>query len=168
MSDGDGARGTRPELNIVFSMDAIGVRPYTSATLCPVGLVVMRSLFLWLTLAFIAAFLGTGLLIWLESSRYFVSLGFWTLQMVMGSAVALAACIACAVARTPWLVTAAVLGWACPCSGYVFIALDQAKDASSHNLLGIQLVLYLGVGLLASLVGASIGILILLPFKART
>jgi len=52
----------------------------------------MRSLFLWVTLAFIAAFLGTCLLIWLESSRYFVSLGFWTLQMVMGSAVALAAC----------------------------------------------------------------------------
>jgi hypothetical protein len=84
-----------------------------------------------------------------------------------GSAIALAACIACAIARTPWLATAAVLGWAYPCAGYVFIALDQAKDPNSHNLLGIELIIYLGIGLLASFVGASIGTLILLPLKSR-
>ena len=122
----------------------------------------MHKLIPWIAIAFIAACLGTYLLIWLESDGYLVSLSrqsFWTLQLVMGSAIALAAGAACAFARAPWLITAALLGFAYPCAGYVFIALHQARYSAAYDLLGLSLAIYLGFGLLASFIGASIGTL---------
>ena len=109
----------------------------------------------WLVAAFVMSFFAVGFPYW-QMPYATVSLpsSLYGMGLVMVGVLAVAAC---AIGKARLLTTILAVGAAVPAAILVRIAVDTAKDPTSHNLWPFELIIAAVIGVLCSTAGGLIG-----------
>jgi hypothetical protein len=115
----------------------------------------MRRTSIWLTSAFVAGLLAVGVPYW-QVPYSKVSLPDTLIHPGL-LVVVVAAAIARAIGKQRFVPTLLVASAGVPCAVMARVVLDTSQDPTSHNLWPFELIIAVGVGLLASGSGTLLG-----------
>jgi hypothetical protein len=119
----------------------------------------------WLVAAFVISFFAVGFPYWqIPYAKVSLPSTLYGMGLVVVGVLAAAACV---IGKARLLTTILVVGAAVPAPILVRIAVDTAKDPTSHNLWPFELVIAAVIGVLCSTAGGLIGSMAAIFFRRK-